>query len=871
MPVRFPGHSSPTVEERAASTQAGSRPSSASSRPWLVRACLVAFILLGAALRLYQLDAKSLWYDELGTALYTAAHNSPLDVVRQPLEVPVIPAPPLYFLSTYVLRQVSETEFVLRLPSVFYGVLAIAATYVLGKALIGQREGLIGAFLLTISTFHIRYSQEARYYALLMLLAILSLYFLHRGLRRNGLPSWVGYVVSSTLALYTHLFALLFLLAEGIYAVIYFAERSYRRRIASVVQGQRPERSGQSIFSFLISVLAIAVLYLPILPYTLSGVLSRKGLGGTIPSSIDKRSLTYLAGVVDLLGGGPGLALVCYVAALGLGLYVLGRRSRHELLIVALWIALPFLVVFLVPAGHNFRLRYVIFVLPLFLLLCSTGFVALGEGISGLTASRLPSGKASPVMGPATIGISFVILSLFSLQALRNYWSEEKQPWDKAAAFLQTAVGPSEVLMTTSEDHAERLLYYDYDVSEVQYLAPCPCPVKLTLEHWHRFPILASTYQRVWLLDPNPSYRFLAPGGWLAEELQSHIFLPPIIFKGYTRNSPVEADLLAPFMTSDVSMLVALPRDSHPSAEQLIQLVSDLALQAQGLFPGGTRLEYTLGELYRIYGAEDTAVAHYEAAIAADPRFYPAYEGLALVHVSRGEMRKALDLYSTLSELGVIHESYYHFLLGSVHIYEGDLDAGIGELALAAEMDPDDVYYRLRLGDAYQDAGRPDDAIRQYDEIVRLAPTDPLAYLRRGEVYEAEKRLTEAIGQYEMAVQLDPDNAYYHALLANAYAYQGLLDRAVAEAQEAVRLEDGQASYHVLLGKIYQAQGRIQEATTEFEEAVHLDPTVAAYLLNLAEAYRLTGRTDDAVAAYEQVLKLDPDSTVAAERLRDLR
>jgi len=127
----------------------------------MVGSLLVVIVMFGFALRLYQLDGKGLWYDELGTALYTSADKSPLEVVRGSLEVPVIPAPPLYFLSTYGLRMLSESDFLLRLPSVYFGMLAIAAVYVLARELLGPRQGVVVAFLLSISAFHIRYSQEA--------------------------------------------------------------------------------------------------------------------------------------------------------------------------------------------------------------------------------------------------------------------------------------------------------------------------------------------------------------------------------------------------------------------------------------------------------------------------------------------------------------------------------------------------------------------------------------------------------------------------------------------------------------------------------------------------------------------------------------
>ncbi len=412
------------------------------------------------------------------------------------------------------------------------------------------------------------------------------------------------------------------------------------------------------------------------------------------------------------------------------------------------------------------------------------------------------------------------------------------------------------MVITPAEAHAQRLLYYEYDASEVEYLAPCPCPVRVSLEHWHRLPELASPYDQAWLLDPNPNYRYLRPGEPLAEELENYIFLPPVIFKGHTRNSAVETHLLAPFMTSDVGVLPALPLDSLPTDEQIVGLGSLLVSQAEELYPGKTRSEFTLGELYRFYGSDDEAIFHYEAAIADDPNFLGPYEGLALVYLGRGEVEETVTLYGELLETGLIEKSYYHFLLGSMHAVEGDVDVAIGEFALAVSLDPNDVDYRLRLGDAYRAADRFDDALAQYDEITRLNPSYMVAYSRRASIYRAQGRLAEAMVEYRTAVQLRPDDPLYHAMLADTYRHQGLLDQALTEAQEAVRLEEDEAIYHVLLGEVYQALDQLPEAIREFEEGIRLAPTFAPYYLKLADAYRLAGRDEEVIAAYERMLEL---------------
>ncbi len=834
---------------------------------WVVRVVLVAVLLLGFGLRLHQLDGKGLWYDELGTALYTSPDRSPLEVISGPLEVPIIPAPPLYFLSTYLFRLLSQSDFVLRLPSVFFGVLAIAAMYVVGKGLLGPRQGLVVAFLLCISSFHVRYSQEARYYALLMLLGSLSLYFFYRGLRRNDVRSWAGYVVSSTLGVYTHLFAFLFLAVQGVYALSLFVYGRLTARSAAASRAWKTE----PFFAFLASALLMAILYLPMLPFTLSGVLGQKGLGGQVATAVTRTSLSYLAGIVDLFGAGPGLAFLCYVAALSLGLYFLVRQAPRQLVLAALWMVLPFAVVLLVPAGHSFRLRYVIFVLPVFLVVVSAGLVGLGELVSRLVARRWAGAKKQALAVPITLVILCSIMGILSLEALGKLWDEGKQPWDKVSSYLQAVVGPSEVVVATGEDYADRLLYYGYDASDARYLASCPCPSRVVLEDWHRFPDVVSGYDVAWLLDPNPNYRQLRPGGPLADEVEGHVFLAPVVFKGHSSSNAVETDLLAPFTTSDINVLLAVPAESQLSDAEIIELGTSVARQADELFPQETRFNFTLGELYRFHGSEEKAVEQYEAAIADDPDYYSAYEGLALIHLSHDETQQALELYQGLLARGVIHESDYHFFLGSLRYVEGDLQEAANEFAVAVRMDSDNAEFRLQLGDAYRALGRYDEAMEQYEEVTRLDPSYVGAYSRRATIYRAEGLLDDAVGEYQMALQLRPENPLYHAMLADTYRYQGLLEEAVLAAEEAVRLEEGEAAYHVLLGEVYLALERLPQAIAEFEIGVQLAPEVAPYYLDLGDAYRLAGREEEAVGAYERVLELDPGNETASESLEELR
>jgi len=228
---------------------------------------LVLTIMLAAGLRLWALDARCLWYDEVVTWVHASAGGVE-DVLSGVLRKE-LPAAPLHFLLTHFVLFLDETDFLLRFPSVAFGVLAVAATYSLGTQLFGRRIGLVAAFLLAISPFHIRYSREVRAYAQLMLLSVLSLYCLWRAISEAQAKWWFGFAAFTTLGLYTHLFALLFLLAESVFGVG-----------VGLLAASRPQElpeAGRKAAPFVISLLAIAMLYAPMIPYLLQRWIGRSG------------------------------------------------------------------------------------------------------------------------------------------------------------------------------------------------------------------------------------------------------------------------------------------------------------------------------------------------------------------------------------------------------------------------------------------------------------------------------------------------------------------------------------------------------------------------------------------------------------------
>src|SRR5215204_3975358 len=161
----------------------------------LVPFMLLAILLVALLLRVFQLDAESLWLDE-ATSVYIGNHGFVQILGEMSIQNR---HPPLYLLLLHYWMQLfGDSEFSVRLPSVFFGVFSVGMLYKVGTLLFDKWIGLISAFIMTISAYQIYYSQEARAYTMTVLLALISFYFFLKLFEDKHYWILAGYVLSST-------------------------------------------------------------------------------------------------------------------------------------------------------------------------------------------------------------------------------------------------------------------------------------------------------------------------------------------------------------------------------------------------------------------------------------------------------------------------------------------------------------------------------------------------------------------------------------------------------------------------------------------------------------------------------------------------
>ena len=155
-----------------------------------------AILTLAFALRVLDIGAQSLWFDEVGTvhtaANWTLAGESPEQV-------------PLHYLALrYWMLLAGQTEFAVRLLSLAFGLASVPLFYqVLRRFKADVGPALAGCAVLAVSALHIYYSQEARMHAMACFSCILAAYMLIRACQRGDRWSYLGYCASAAACLYT--------------------------------------------------------------------------------------------------------------------------------------------------------------------------------------------------------------------------------------------------------------------------------------------------------------------------------------------------------------------------------------------------------------------------------------------------------------------------------------------------------------------------------------------------------------------------------------------------------------------------------------------------------------------------------------------
>ena len=175
---------------------------------------LAAAVLAGVGFRTVFVGDQSIGYEEAYT-LSVVSHSSVAGVWGAVKATES--TPPLYYLLTWLWTKAlgSDSAVVLRLTSLLAGSLTIPVAFFAMRQFVDRRLALVVAWLCAIAPELVIYSIYGRSYALLVLLATISLWSLGLLLQTQSWWRWAFWVLAATACLWTHYFAIFVVAGEA--------------------------------------------------------------------------------------------------------------------------------------------------------------------------------------------------------------------------------------------------------------------------------------------------------------------------------------------------------------------------------------------------------------------------------------------------------------------------------------------------------------------------------------------------------------------------------------------------------------------------------------------------------------------------------
>jgi len=182
---------------------------------------LMLIIALGTFFRITYLNKHTLSDDET-YCYYIAKQAFPFGILKT-LFAEDIHAPLYFFILHLWMKLFGESDIVLRLLTVVFGVLNIPVGYLIGEKLLSKKAGLLTAAFISFNSLLIYYSQEVKFYSLLPLLLSISLLFLIKIVtdKEKKLYNYIGLVLSNLAFLYTYTFGFIFVFFETLFLALY--------------------------------------------------------------------------------------------------------------------------------------------------------------------------------------------------------------------------------------------------------------------------------------------------------------------------------------------------------------------------------------------------------------------------------------------------------------------------------------------------------------------------------------------------------------------------------------------------------------------------------------------------------------------------
>ncbi|MFO7643657.1 MAG: FecR domain-containing protein [Desulfosarcina sp.] len=215
-------------------------------------------------------------------------------------------------------------------------------------------------------------------------------------------------------------------------------------------------------------------------------------------------------------------------------------------------------------------------------------------------------------------------------------------------------------------------------------------------------------------------------------------------------------------------------------------------------------------------------------AVAADPRSSTAHIAMSYALQARfdleGARRSLVDAVAASPD-----DALAHARLAEIHLSFGEMDKALQSARQAAALAPGLSRTQTVLGFAFLTQVRTADARGAFETAIQADQADPLPRLGMGLARIRDGQLEQGRAEIEIAASLDPNNSLIRSYLGKAFFEEKRIGLDEREYQIAKELDPNDPTPHFYSAIAKQTTNRPVEALRDFETAKELNDNRAVY------------------------------------------
>jgi len=268
------------------------------------------------------------------------------------------------------------------------------------------------------------------------------------------------------------------------------------------------------------------------------------------------------------------------------------------------------------------------------------------------------------------------------------------------------------------------------------------------------------------------------------------------------------------------------------------------------------------GAILATKGDRTGAVAAFEAALAANPKFLPAARNLARLDMAAGNKASARGRFESV--LAADAKNVPALLaLAELETGLGERDSAVKTLRRALEIAPDSLLANKRLVALLVAQGKNQDAAESADKALAASKFDTQLVILAAAAHEATGNTNQAEKIIKRLISQNPASDWAYVRVAQFQAKAGRASDAEATLREGLGINERSPSLQIALSSLLVAQGQVEQAMDFAKHVQQAQPKAPVGYVLEGEIHESQQAYAEAVKSYESALKLQPVGQLA--------